>query len=409
VKVLLVNKFYYLRGGTERYCFDFTRLMQRHGHQVIPFAMAHAQNVPSEYASFFVDEISMGRSADLGRPGAALQAAMRAVYSRQAQQRLGNLVRREKPDVAYLHNIHHQLSLSILPVLKDWGIPIVWRLHDYALFCPNSTFYSRGGVCEACRGGHYYRAVLRACRRNSRAASLVACLGSYLDGLLRLADRVDLFVSPSRFLKDKMVAHGLAGERIVVQPNFVEALPTPAGAADGRDGDYLLYFGRLSREKGVETLIRAVGRVPGAQLRVVGQGPAGDRLAALAGQVAAGRVIFTGYQAGDVLQASLHGAAAVVVPSEWYENCPYAVLEAQAAGKAVLGSRAGGIPELVEEGRDGWLFETADAAALAGRIEEALGDRARLASFGARARAKVEEAYGPERHYAGFVEICLIV
>jgi glycosyltransferase involved in cell wall biosynthesis len=332
---------------------------------------------------------------------------MRAVYSRQSQQRLGNLLRQEKPDVAYLHNIHHQLSLSILPILKEWGMPIVWRLHDYALRCPNSTFYSRGEICEACRGGRYYQAVLRACRRNSRAASLVACLSSYLDRLLRLADLVDLFVSPSLFLRNKMVAHGLAGERIVVQPNFVEPQLTQAGAGDDGDGDYLLYFGRLSKEKGVETLIRAVGRVPGgAQLRVVGQGPERKRLATVAGQVAAGQVTFTGYQAEGALQASLQGAAAVVVPSEWYENCPYAVLEAQAAGKAILASRAGGIPELVEEGRTGWLFEAGDAHALAGRIEEALSDRSRLALFGARARAKVKGEYGPERHYAGFVEIC---
>ena len=129
-----------------------------------------------------------------------ITAASRAIYSHEAQRKLVDLIRQAPPDVAYLHNIHHQFRLSILPVLREHGVPILWRLHDYALFCPNSTFYTKGGVCEACASGHFYHAARRACRRGSRGASLVACLASYADQLLHLAGYTDLFVAPSQFI-----------------------------------------------------------------------------------------------------------------------------------------------------------------------------------------------------------------
>jgi len=153
MRVLMINKFYYVRGGTERYCFDMTKLLQRKGHTVIPFSMTHESNWESAYARYFVEEISFERSANLWRPLTSLTAAMRAIYSQEARRKLDGLIREERPDIAYLHNIHHQISLSILPVLKKHEIPIIWRLHDYSLFCPNSLFYSREAVCEACAEG----------------------------------------------------------------------------------------------------------------------------------------------------------------------------------------------------------------------------------------------------------------
>jgi glycosyltransferase involved in cell wall biosynthesis len=412
MKYLMINKFYYLRGGTERYCFDMTALLQRQGHQVIPFSMIHERNRESEYSRYFVDEISFERSAHLRRPLASLRAATRAIYSRQASQRLEALIRNERPDIAYLHNIHHQLSLSILPVLKEHGVPIIWRLHDYALFCPNSIFYSRGAICEACAGGRFYHIVLRGCRRGSRAASLVAALGSYLDRWLRLSDLVDLFIAPSQFLRAKMIQHGLAAGRVIVQPNHIELgtmeLPAPIQPGRGEEGGggYVLSFGRLSAEKGLKTLIQAVAQVPECRLKVVGDGPQRQELEALAGHAAADRVEFTGYQQAERLHETLRCAAMVVLPSEWYENCPYTVLEAFAAGKAVIASDIGGIPELVEDGRQGLLFEPGHAAMLAERIRSLLNDPKRLELLGSNARWRAEEAFGSGLHYATFMKIC---
>jgi len=413
MKFLMINKFYYPRGGTERYCFDVTRLLQRQGHQVIPFSMVHERNWESEYSRYFVEEISLERSADLRRPLASLRAATRAIYSRQARHKLEALILDERPDLAYLHNIHHQISLSILPVLKKHGIPIVWRLHDYSLFCPNSSFYSGQAVCEACAGGRYYHILLQGCRRGSRAASLVAGLGSYLDRWLGLPDLVDLFIAPSQFLKAKMIQHGLDAEKLIVMPNFIElgtfelaplALHTTNGK--GEEEGCLLYFGRLSREKGLRTLIQAVTQVADCRLKVVGDGPQRRELEALAGGTACGRVEFAGYQRIERLLAILKSARIVVLPSEWYENCPYTILEAFAAGKPVIASDIGGIPELVEDGKDGLLFEPGNADRLADRIRFLLHDNYRIQLFGHNARRKIKENYGPDLHYKTLMEIC---
>jgi glycosyltransferase involved in cell wall biosynthesis len=412
MKVLLINKFYYLRGGTERYCFDVSRLLRQEGHTVIPFSMAHGRNVDSEYAPYFVDEISLERASDWRRPLANLRAAGRAIYSPQARQKLARLIDDERPDVAYLHNIHHQISLSILPLLEARGIPIVWRLHDYSLLCPNSLLYSHGSVCEACARGRYYHIVLRRCRRGSRAASLVACLGSYLDRRLRLADCVDLFIAPSQFLRDKMVQHGLDARRLVVQPNFLPpdlldpppSPPLPGDAAPDGKG-YALFFGRLSREKGVATLIEAMARLPQSKLVIAGDGPQQPELEALARRLAPGRVRFAGYQPPEKLQATLRRASLVIVPSEWYENCPYAILETFAAGKPVVASRIGGIPELVQHGQDGLLFEPGNAGEMADCIRTLAVDSCLRRQLGQSARKKIEELYQPQSHYAGLMEI----
>lgn len=409
----MVNKFYYHRGGTERYCFDFTSLLEAHGHSVVPFAMAHERNAASPYAPFFVQELSLDRSADLRRPWAVVASAARAIYSHEAQRKLAALIRQERPDVAYLHNIHHQFSLSILPLLREHGVPILWRLHDYALFCPNSTFYTRGSICEACVGGRFYHAVWRACRRDSRGASLVACLASYAGRLLRLERHTDLFVAPSHFLAEKMAACGLDRERLAVQPNFLDLtsfdrdLAAACGSGAGRSSDSpLLFVGRLVPEKGADTLIAAVGQTPAARLLIAGDGPERARLEALAAAVAPGRVSFLGHQPLEALLAILDSASAVVVPSMWYENCPYAILEAFAARQAVIASRIGGIPELVQDGEDGLLFQPGDVDGLADRIGALLADEQERDRLGKQARQKLEAGYAADRHYAGFLELC---
>jgi glycosyltransferase involved in cell wall biosynthesis len=413
MKILMINKFYYLRGGTERYCFDMTALLQRKGHTVIPFSMAHEKNLESDYARYFVSEISIERSTHPRRPLDNLSAAVKAVYSYEAREKLDNLIAAEKPDIAYLHNIHHQLSLAILPILEKHRIPTVWRLHDYSLFCPNSLFFSRGTICEACAGGRYYQVFLRRCRRGSRAVSLVAGVASYSDQWLGLADSVDLFFAPSHFLKAKMVQHGLDSKRLMVMPNFIELDAPEAVAAPSRsesegapEESYLLYFGRLSEEKGLETLIHAMAQVPNARLKIVGEGPQREELESLAERKVRGRVEFTGHQQTKTLFATLKGARAVVLPSEWYENCPYTILEAYALAKPVIASSIGGIPELVEDGGDGLLFEPGNAQELADRIRCLLDDSRMINEFGIRAKKKIMARYGSELHYSSFIKAC---
>ena len=409
MKILMINKFYYLRGGTERYCFDMTRLLQHKGHEVIPFSMNHEKNLESKYTPYFVEEISFERSADPRRPLSSLRAAMRAIYSYEARKKLENLIRAEKPHLAYLHNIHHQISLSILPILKKYDIPIIWRVHDYSLFCPNSLFYSRGAICEACASGHFYQIIRRGCRRDSRAASLIAGLGSYLDRWLGSANLVDLFIAPSSFLRIKMIQHGLDAKKLIVIPNFINLntfeapiLTPPLGRKEGN----LLYFGRLSKEKGLKTLIHAVARVPDSKLKVVGDGPQREELETLAECIAHGQVEFVGYQATAKLFDTLQSAKIVILPSEWYENCPYTILEAFAAGKPVIASNIGGIPELIEDGKDGLLFTPGNSEELAERIQFLSSDDDKIQGLGNNARKKIQEEYNADFHYTKFMDVC---
>jgi glycosyltransferase involved in cell wall biosynthesis len=408
MRVLMINKFYYLRGGTERYVFDMTRVLERHGHEVIPFAMRHAENRDTHYSTYFVEEISLA-GARARRPLANMRAAVRAIYSREAGRRLDALIEDTRPDVAYLHNIHHQLSLSILPVLGARGVPTVWRLHDYSLHCPNGLLFSKGAVCERCRGHRYHECFRRVCRSESRAASLVAALASYSDRWLRLADPVGVYVAPSRFLLEKMVELGLDRRRLRVSPNFIDVPAFDAAlresSTDGRsEADGLLYCGRLSREKGVNVLIRAMAELPDCRLWIAGDGPQRRDLEALAASAAPGRVAFVGRRSTPEVLRMLREARIVIAPSVWYENCPYAILEAFAAAKPVIASQIGGIPELVEDGTTGRLFPPGDAGALAEEIRRLWSDRDERRRLGENARARIERDLTAEAHYAQFMD-----
>lgn len=409
MRVLMINKFYHLRGGTERYVFDMARVLERHGHEVIPFAMRHADNHTTRYSGYFVEEISYER-ATARRPLANLRAAVRAIYSNEARRRLEALIASARPDVAYLHNIHHQLSLSIVAVLGAHGIPTVWRLHDYSLFCPNGLFFSKGSVCDRCSGHRYHECVGRRCRNGSRAASLVAALASYSDHWLKLANRVNAYVAPSRFLLDKMVALGLDRGRLHVSPNFIDVTAfdsalRESSTAGGSNADGLLYCGRLSREKGVDVLIRAMAALPDCRLRIAGDGPERRELETLAHSVAPERLEFVGHcSMADVLRA-LRESRIVIVPSVWYENCPYSILEAFAARKPVIASRIGGIPELVADGETGRLVPPGDARALADGIRRLWDDPHEARRLGENARARIERHFTADGHYAQFMQM----
>jgi glycosyltransferase involved in cell wall biosynthesis len=210
-----------------------------------------------------------------------------------------------------------------------------------------------------------------------------------------------------------MIQHGLDAERVIVVPNYVELgafesipLAPRSRGEGGADGDYLLYYGRLSKEKGLRTLIQAVAQVPDSRLKIVGEGPQRQELESLAGHTARRRIEFTGYQRMERLFVTLKGARIVVLPSEWYENCPYAILEAFAAGKPVIASNIGGIPELVKDGRDGLLFEPGNSDELADRIRLILHDNHEIRRLGNNARRKIKEKYGPDLHYTKLMEAC---
>jgi len=392
VNVLLVNKYFYPRGGSERTLFDTAALLQAEGHGVSYFSMSHPSNRETSFSRFFVSEIDYERP---GSPVRNARAAARLLYSTEARTKLARLLDAARPDIVHLHNIHHQISPSIIPLLKKRGLPVVMTLHDYKMVCPVYTLARDGRPCEECRGGRFSRCFVHRCAKGSRAKSLLNTAEMILhQRLLRLYRGVDVFLAPSRFLKNKVEEMGFKG-RIVHLPNF---LPAAGFESGGGPGEGALYFGRLSPEKGLAVLLEAAGRT-GISWKIAGEGPMRAALGAAIRERSLTNVSLLGYKPAEALIPEIRSSMFVVLPSVWYENQPYAVMEAFALEKPVVASRIGGIPELVRDGETGLTFESGNAADLAEKAMLLARSPERVRDMGRKARRLIETEFSPADHY----------
>ncbi len=391
VRLLLGNKFWYPKGGTETYLLELLEELPGRGCEVIPFAMKHAGNWPTPFSEFFVDEVDY--HAPQSWYGSARTAA-RLLYSRHAAAKLEALVEAHPPDLAHLHNIYHQLSPAILPRLADRGIPVAMTLHDLKLACPNYKMRTEGRICERCVGGGYHHAVLHRCVDESTMHSALCAFELFAHRRSGLYENnVTRFIVPSRFYRTKMIEAGIPAGKLVWIPNFTHIDRYSPSYAES---DYFLYFGRLSEEKGLSTLIDAVRGLDRGHLLVAGDGPMRPGLeTAIEGLR---HVTLLGPKHGSELVDLIRGARFSVLPSEWYENCPMSIIESFACGTPVVGARIGGIPELVEHGETGLLFESGSSLDLRAQIEYLLARGDEAVRMGRAARAKAEREYGPRRH-----------
>jgi glycosyltransferase involved in cell wall biosynthesis len=393
MKILLVNKFHYRRAGAETAYLNLAELLEAGGHTVVPFSTRHPENLPSPHPEDFV---AYSELRDRIGPIRSARAARNFLYSGEARRKIERLIDREKPDVAHLHNIYHHLSPSVLGPWKARSIPTVMTLHDYKVVCPAYTLSRNGTICERCRGGRFSRAFFGRCGRGSGLRSALLAAEAYLHGpILHSYDRVDLFLSPSLFLRDKMREMGFGGTidvlRNVFFPDRIAPGPSPAGRR-------IIYAGRLTREKGVAAFLRAVRSLP-AEVRILGTGPAEAELRRIASEASSASIVFLGHRPFSEVLDEVRSALFVVCPSEWYENAPYAVLEAFAAGRPVVAARIGGVPELVRDGENGLLYEPGDSAGLVRRMRELLDDPAAAVRMGTAARRFVEAEFRPEKAY----------
>lgn len=353
MKILLLNNFHYRRGGSEAAYFNLGRLLESRGHEVMWFSFADPANEPCPQSAYFPP-----------RPANALEGAFSYFWNRRAARALERLLQAEKPDLAHVHLIWGGLSPSVLRVLRRHRIPVVHTAHDYRLVCPGYIFRDGAGkVCERCRRGHYLPCLKHRCAKGSLPQSLLMTLEMYTRQLFHNPLRlIDGFIFVSRFARERHLAHDrhFANARSAVIYN---AMPMPQHPAQ-TPGDEYLYFGRLSREKGVDTLIDAFLRLPDLHLKVVGTGPLEDALRAKVAAAGASNISFCGYMNWSQLQPVIAASRFVMVPSEWYENNPLTVIEAYAAGRPVIGARIGGIPEIVPDGETGYLFPSGETDAL---------------------------------------------
>jgi glycosyltransferase involved in cell wall biosynthesis len=394
MKVLLCNSFFYERGGAETSMFDLMRLLAAHGDEVVPFAIQHPQNRPSEFTEFFPPGIDYPPLLSEGGRRDRARAAMRVIFYAEARRRLARLLSAVRPDIAHVHGIAHELSPSVLGALRAHGVPAVQTLHDFKLVCPNTTFASHGRVCERCSGGRYYQAVVRRCKRGSRSASTVVAIEAYVHRLMRTYERsIDTFIAPSRFLYSRMRLHGFRGNMVHLAHPIDASQIRPCYRPDR----YFVYVGRLTDVKGVRTLLAAMRDVRRSKLYVIGEGELSQELADFASDQRLS-VDFLGRLPRDELLEVVRNARFTVVPSEWFENSPLTVLESFAAGTPVLASRIGALPEFVIDGETGMLVEPRRPRALAAAIQAFLDDD-RAIAMGRQARAKVEREHDPEEHY----------
>jgi glycosyltransferase involved in cell wall biosynthesis len=356
--LLSVNNYYYPRGGAEVVFLEHNRMFERLGWSVVPFSMHHPKNLPSPWSEHFIDEIEFGSSYSLTEK---LVRIPKVIYSFESRARLAKLLDRVRPDLCHGHNLYHHISPSILGLLRQRGIPTVLTLHDLKLACPAYSMLAPDGVCERCRGGRLHNVVTHRCIKGSTMMSLVIYAEAVVHRALGTYRRyVDRFVVPSRFYIDKFVEWGMPRELFQHVPNFVA---TDSLRPQFEPGQSFVYVGRLSREKGLRTLVKAAA-LTGLAVRLIGTGPLREELERYAAQLGA-NVTLAGFLSGDALHQAVRSARAVVLPSEWYENAPLSVLEAYALGKPVIGARIGGIPELIRENDSGLIFESGNAESLA--------------------------------------------
>ena len=393
LKVLFANKFFFRNGGSEVVMFDEMELMRRRNVGVIEFSMNDDRNIPSRYQSYFVSQKSYRQVSRADK----IKSAISLVHSREAVAKIGRLIEDERPDILHCHNIYHQLTPSIITAASRAGVSVVLTLHDYKPVCPVYTQLSNGEVCTKCADGRFESLLKQRCADGSLARSALLWAEARYHALAGSYHRVDKFICPSRFMRDAIVRR-FGADKVVHIPNGIDASRIEVSR---RDEGYVLYLGRLSPEKGVETLLRAHAANDAPwRLMIAGTGPL---LADLQRKFPSAE--FRGHLAGVQLDAAIRGAALIVVPSEWHENSPVSILEAMAYGKPIVASNIGGIPELVREGKTGLLFDPGNVSQLSNSITMLLGNLALREFFGRNARKIVEVEHSLKAHGSALISL----
>lgn len=379
--------------------FDHATLMESQGWKNAFFSMHHPKNFDSNWSKFFVNEIEFGHAySTLDK----IKMASKVIYSFEAQNKLRTLLNEYPASIAHLHCIYHHLSPAILPILKKASIPVVLTAHDLKLACPAYKMLNSHGICEKCKSGNYLDLIKYRCIKDSLLASTVVAMESSLHKLLgSYKNNVSRIVAPSQFFQNKLIEWGWPKEQITYIPNYVDITKFELSESVGK---YFLYFGRLAPEKGVATLINAAikAKVP---LKIVGTGPLEAQLKSQAAENAQ-QIEFLGYKTGQDLIDLIQNSRCVVLPSEWYENAPMSVLESYAQGKTVIGAKIGGIPELINAGETGWMFESKNQEALADLLVKVnqLTDE-KLMSMGHHCRTFVGETFNRQRYIDGTLRL----
>lgn len=377
MKILMINKFLHPNGGSETYIFKLGQQLTETGHQVQYFGMEHAGRCVGNRVEAYTDDMDFHGGSMLSK----LTYPLKTIYSRQARKKLRLVLDDFQPDVCHLNNFNYQLTPSIILEIRKWSkqtqqpCRIVYTAHDYQLICPNHMCLNpnSGSICEKCLSGSFVSCLKGKCIHGSTAKSAVGMAEATYWKLRGTYKQIDTVICCSGFMKTKLDTNPIFRSKTVTLHNFIDSIPPQ----QTEKKDYVLYFGRYGQEKGIDTLLSACKALPEIPFVFAGSGPLEERLKDIP------NLENRGFCSGEALQTLIREARFSIYPSEWYENCPFSVMESQMYGTPVLGADIGGIPELIQSGKTGELFPAGDARALTDAIARLWNDRALTEQYAA--------------------------
>ena len=384
MKVLLVHNYYQQPGGEDVVYDQERKLLESHGHHVVMY-----QRWNNELLGY----------SSLQR----LWLAKKTVWAEDVHKEILDLVHKERPDVAHVHNTFVQISPSIFSACHESGVPVIQTLHNFRLMCPAATFFRDGKVCEECCQSGLWQGIRHACYRGSITATATTALMLAVHRRAHTwTDTVSGYIALTEFSKRKFAGAGLPSKKIYVKPNFV----APDPGMKEELGDFAVYAGRLSPEKGLKTLLHAWRDLhPSIQLQIIGDGPMRPELQQIAYQYNLNNVVFAGRQSAEATRSRIRCAQVLILPSECYENFPMAVVEAFSSGTPVICSRLGGMAEIIEHHRNGLHFTPGSAGELADTLKWAWSNPQEIRAMGREARQDYEQKYTAEINYRALMAI----
>jgi len=402
MKILQINNYHYLKGGSERVYFETAKILEKNGHEVLFFSVKDEESQSHYCDKYFVEPFEYENAGLLKK----IKLATEFIYNKESKKNLELLVKNEKPDIAHLHMFFGHLSSSILPVLKKYNIPIVMTVHEHRMLCPISVMRNnKGDICEKCANGNYLNCIVGKCKKNNLVYSSIYAAECFIrDRFFSYEDYIDQFIMPSQFILDKHIQYKpylkVKSKQIY---NFIDLSNyTPNFSHE----NYYLYYGRLDREKGVMTLLNAWKNFPNLQLKIVGSGELEDEIKRYIDKHKMSNVKLVGYLNGDTLFDVVKKSKFIFVPSECYENNPMTIIEGFALGKPTIGARIGGIPELIHDDFNGYVFNSRDVSDLVNtikRTESVSDDTYKI--LGKNARNFAEENFNETKYYNELLKI----
>lgn len=397
MKILMVNKFHYLKGGSEKYYFELAKLLKEKGHDITFFSMKDEKNIKTDCKEYFVDPIDLNTGSKL--------KAFDVIYSKENEKKMEQVLEDFKPDIVHLNNFQRQLSASIIKPIKKKNIPIVFSAHDVQAICPSIVMLdSNKKICEKCMRGKYINCIKKKCIKDSNLKSILGAIeGKYYRNKKIYTQKIDKIITPSEFYRTKLIEDGIEKDKIIALHNFinVDEYNVPR-----EDEGYALYIGRLSKEKGIFNLIEAISQLKEGELRIAGDGPEKEAIIQFIQENhLEDRIKLLGFLEKNEIKEQIRKCRFVVVPSIWYENCPYSVMETLTIGKPVVGARIGGIPELVQNQYTGMTYKFDNIEELSNNMKVLFNDKELAEKLGNNAKEQAKKLYTKNLYYDKIIKI----